>query len=195
MSLVDVELLEYSFGESFDELLYVGGAYVEEVVVVSEPYDGFVGFVLGFDVAHDVFAYHAADVAGKHAIVQLVEVVLLLDVVVSFVGCVCAGEHVGDALTAWKEVGWEGVGFDWDEMWFEFHFDEVFIVEYESEIFLGVVVELSGGGVTMMRNSRKKTPCICCPFLEKNLKRSNIFYFSLDLTMRAGWDRQYRYRR
>jgi hypothetical protein len=52
----------------------------------------------------------------------------------------------------------------------EFELDEVLVVEYFLEVLLGVVVELGGGGGTMVRKSLKATPSLCSlPPREKNL--------------------------
>jgi hypothetical protein len=73
VNLVYFGLLEDASRELLYQLLDVAGSDVDEVRAVPQPHDGLVRFVLGLDAAHDVFADHAADVAGRQSVIEPIE--------------------------------------------------------------------------------------------------------------------------
>lgn len=141
--------------ELLDELLDVAGADIVYFIALFEADNRLIGLVLVLDALDDVLADHAMQRC-------LVKVLPAID---DLLGADGQRLHVvPDAHVAIEPVGVVlaailGLVLDEHHALFEFKLDEILVVvEDLLEVLLGVVVELSGEGSTMMRNSSKKTP-------------------------------------
>lgn len=185
---VDFGLFEYPQCEFLDELLDIAGPDVVYLITILEANDGLISLVLVLDALYDILSDHAVQ-GGLVNMFLPVESLLRSEI-----------RHIlYDAQIALKPVCTHLVSvliaiFNEHHAFLEFELDKVLIVEDLFQIFLRVVIELSGEGRTMMRNSSKGTPSLLLPVFEKNLKSRLIFSFSVDLKILAGWGIAYRCR-